>query len=98
VIPSLCLEMQPSVAVEALASGLPLVVRKGGAAEALVAEYGVGTSYLSERSLGEALGQVEAGASTLRSHARHVYESNFTLPIWVDRLVGLYEQLLLASA
>jgi glycosyltransferase involved in cell wall biosynthesis len=89
--------MQPSVAVEALASGLPLVVRKGGAAQAMVDNYRVGESYISSASLGEALALVEENLPALRTHARHVYECNFTVPIWVDRLINLYEQMLLAN-
>lgn len=92
ILPSLCLEMQPSVLVEALALGLPVVARSGGAAEALVSEHGVGFAYDSTQSLLAALHSVTEGGSRLRSRARAVYLRNFTPEIWIQRLESVYRQ------
>lgn len=91
VFPSLAMEAHPTVVIEALRAGTPIVARQATVAAALVERFGVGAVYDGGApSLRSALTFCRQGGSNLRSAARECYERNFTQDRWVDDLKSLY--------
>ena len=82
----------PLVAIEALASGLPLLGRRGGAAADMVDRWDCGHVFTSSAEL-KGLTATPPTA-TERGHARNVFDENFTTSRWLESTTELYEDLL----
>lgn len=80
----------PLAAVEALAAGVPLVARAGGAAADMVRIWGCGSIFHGADDLPAALDSVST--PQIRQLARSTYEENFSEDLWVERLVGIYRE------
>lgn len=78
----------PLAAVEALAAGVPLVARRGGAAADMVQAWGCGSVFSGGDDLADAM--ASARTPECRQRARSAYEENFREDPWVDRLVEVY--------
>lgn len=94
VFPSRCMEMQPTVLVEALASGLPIVALAGSAGEATAALAGAGAVYSDAATLEAALTSVRGRRGALSDRARRVFSDIGDRRRWSERLVALYQSLL----
>lgn len=85
----------PLAVVEAMAAGLPVIARAGGAAADLVEQYDCGVTYASERELLEALDEVAANPRGPYSQAgRDAWRRDFRPEAWLTGLEALYEALL----
>jgi glycosyltransferase involved in cell wall biosynthesis len=93
VVPSPCLEMQPTVALEAMAAGIPVVARAGNAAADLVADLGCGTVYRDRSDLDAALGAALADRADLGRAGRQGFADRFTRDRWVTSITELYAAL-----
>jgi glycosyltransferase involved in cell wall biosynthesis len=89
VFPSRCLEMQPTVLVETLAAGTPVVALTGSAGAALI-DAGAGLTYTDGGSLANALTMIRAGRTDFGVCARDLYLRRFRRSTWVDSLIQLY--------
>ncbi len=78
----------PLTAVEALAAGLPLIARTGGAAAEMVARWDCGRTFTGTNALREAL--ADRPADTLRRHCRAVFRQTFAEAGWVSGLLDVY--------
>lgn len=91
-IPSRCRENLPTVMLEALRSGTPLVARRGNAAANLIdcAAPGdaPGLAYVTTAQLQAAVEAPQEAA--MQRRARRVYEQWFREDVWVTALEGLY--------
>lgn len=95
VFPSLAMEVHPTVVIEALRAGTPIVAREATVSAALVERFGVGAVYDGGApSLRSALAFCRQGGSDLRTAARDCYERNFTEERWVKDLKSLYSAVL----
>lgn len=90
VFPSLCLEMQPTVLVEALAAGLPIVALDGSAGADVVRSVPVGMTYRDRDSLAEALRTTRSLRTQLSAAAQSAFQAGLTRESWVARLEALY--------
>lgn len=91
VFPSVMLEHQPTVVMEAFEAGAPVVARAGSAGADLVEEFQAGAVYgPGHLSLRDALAYVSKNQVELRQRARAAYEQNFTEKIWLSRIEQLY--------
>lgn len=97
VVPSMCLEMQPTVVAEALGSGTPVIAREGNGAADIVRSHACGAVY-TDKSISDALSAVFEGGDALRATSLQTYRDNFSPEAWVDKLLRLYESVLGASA
>ena len=92
----------PSVVLEAMASGLPVVYSASGGTPELVGETGVGVDAPEDwerdhppdpqalaRAIGEAAGRCEELGAAARARA----EERFALPLWVERHREVFEEL-----
>ncbi len=82
----------PLVAVEALASGLPLLSRLGGAAADMVERWQCGHVFTDRQDL--ATFAVLTPTATERNRARHVFDDNFTTSRWLESTLAMYDTLL----
>jgi glycosyltransferase involved in cell wall biosynthesis len=97
-VPSVCLEMQPTVVTEALASGIPVVAYSTNASADLVREFAVGGIYTSRSDLKLALEAVLASGEQLRNRARALYEDEFLPSRWMARVESLYRELIAGAS
>jgi len=97
VLPSPCIDSQPTVVSEALASGLPVLARAGNSVADLVEETGCGVVYESADALGLARNAVSSDRLRYSQVARSVYLERFTLDAWLQSLESLYSSTLGAS-
>jgi glycosyltransferase involved in cell wall biosynthesis len=92
IVPGRNPEVAPLSFVEALASGLPMVVRRASDLAERVERDGVG-------ELVDHLGEVPAAAArvaaepTRRARCRAVYEATYTERAWCERVLRLYAEL-----
>lgn len=84
----------PLAAVEALAAGLPLIARTGGAAADMVATWGCGTQFRDRDSL--ALALAGPHGPEWRHTAREVFLAHFTRDRWADDLLAVYREAIAA--
>jgi glycosyltransferase involved in cell wall biosynthesis len=92
-VPSVCLEMQPTVVAEALGYGVPVVAVQGNGAADIVEQYGCGETY-GAVPIATAIESVLARGDELREHSRDVCERHFAPNAWTERLVQLYESVI----
>lgn len=92
VFPSLCLEMQPTVVVEAMAAGIPVVTREGTAGADLVIKYQCGRTFNSTESLVAALREADRMRMLFGTSGRNAFEREFTPETWLRRTLDLYAE------
>lgn len=83
----------PTMALQALAAGLPVVARTGNGAADLVEIESVGATYCDDSggaSLRQGLNAVLEGGAVLRRHARVVYERDFSKATWMANIEDIY--------
>lgn len=93
VVPSLSLEMQPTIAIEALSAGTPIVARAGNAVANLVEERQCGSVYKDRTSLLRSLNAIKQARERYGAHARRAFDLDFSPKVWVNRMISLYEEL-----
>lgn len=84
----------PTMALQALGAGLPIVARAGNGAADLIQIEEVGGVYagdFEESGLTAALDTVLSGGSELRMKARKLYERDFSKSTWAKNVDELYE-------
>lgn len=94
IIPSRWLEMNPTIASEALALGTPIIAFRENAAAEVVNRFNVGATYSSASTLTQALHDVSDRLFDLQERCRATYESEYTYGVWIARLEKVYRQLL----
>lgn len=93
VIPSECLEMQPTVAIEAMSLGVPLLARVGNSAAELVDKYKCGATYSLGTDLDVAMQEVVENRESLTSNCINTYKTHFSEESWLLRITKLYDEL-----
>lgn len=93
VFPSVCLEMQPTVVLEALSAGIPVVALRGNAGADIIQEFGGGVIYEGGQ-VGSALDEASRRREALGDEGVRVFQANFTPRVWTTRMSDLYEELL----
>ena len=94
VFPSACLEMQPTVVLEAMAAGIPVVAKAGNAGADLIDECGGGGTYDSNAGLAEALRRTADGRQAYGDLGRQAFEQRFGRAKWIEGLSDLYRGIL----
>ena len=97
VFPSICLEMQPTVVLEAMAAGIPVAARAGNAGADLVNESGGGVTYGSALGLSAALARAADNRRTFGGLGRRAFDQQFCTEKWMERLSQLYEEVVYAT-
>jgi glycosyltransferase involved in cell wall biosynthesis len=90
VFPSTCLEMQPTIVLEAMSAGVPIVALTGNAASELVDEHDCGESYTDAPSLKFALARMSENRQIVGTRGREAFERNFTQGVWLQEMEKLY--------
>lgn len=90
VIPSVCLEMQPTVAIEAMASGVPVLALEGNAAADLAEHVGCGLSYRDASGLTEVMTAVNGERAPFAAAGRRAFLESFSRTAWVRQATALY--------
>lgn len=91
-MPSGCPEGSPLVLLEALACGLPVVVRRECDVAGLVDEHRIGSVVDAVDRMAEAGSHLGADRSIAR-RCRLIFDTLFAEEAWVERSIGLYESL-----
>jgi len=94
VFPSLCQEMQPTIILEAMALGIPVVARAGSAGAELVQTHKCGSIYSSDEFLARALQDAAANRSHYGDAGLEAFEHSFQQGSWVERLENVYKAVL----
>ena len=94
IFPSRWLEVAPQIPVESMRLGVPVIALETNGVAQLVRETGTGSTYRDELSLVEALDEVRNSRSTMSQRALNLYESDWSKGAWLDRMVGLYQEIL----
>ncbi|GAA4807496.1 glycosyltransferase [Actinomycetospora chlora] len=93
VISSRWFEGLPTVYLEALAAGLPVLAVAGNSAADDVAEHDVGVvtgSSPTGDELRAAIATITAGGAALRRRAGEVFRARFTAPTWCEAITAVY--------
>lgn len=96
IVPSLWSEGIPTVALEAISAGTPLLLSDRIAAAGLFVKAGAAVTYdpRDDWTLREAIKSVEGNQSGFGSQARAAYEDRFSSDAWVRSVRILYESVL----
>lgn len=95
VLPSLWSEGVPTVALEALQAGTPILISQNCASAPLLTADGAGETFalgVGSDALNARLERVKT-SSTHRSSARTLYERHFSPPVWLEKIEALYSEL-----
>ncbi|MFI7495685.1 glycosyltransferase family 4 protein [Kocuria sp. M4R2S49] len=94
VLPSLWAEGLPTIYLESLAAGLPVVCRQGNSAADDIRRWGPELVYSSKPELKEALSHARSVSSTWESRARAHYSENYTQQAWTRHVLEIYDQVI----
>lgn len=94
VMPSLWLEMQPTIVSEALAAGVPIVARAGNATSSLVHSHSLGATYSSPVELAKALDEVRSKRIEFSMNSRTYFDENLREDAWFKKIDKLYREVL----
>ena len=94
VFPSSCFEMQPTVVLEALAGGVPVIAKRENAGGEIVFNYNCGATYGSSESIDDAMKYVKEQGLQLRRRSRLVFEEFFTQAAWLERQLLVYSEVM----
>ena len=92
VIPSLWSEGVPTVALEALQAGTPIVISENCASASLLTADGAGETFgldIGSDDLNACLNRLKA-SQTHRGNARSLYETHFSPLVWLEKIEALY--------
>ena len=98
IMPSLCLEMQPTTVIEAFSAGIPVLAHRDNAAADLVVASGAGAVYWDSESLTEIVSSASIDFEALGVLAREYFDANFTNEIWLSRIEAAYTGLIERSS
>ena len=90
VFPSACLEMQPTVVIEAMSAGIPIVALKGNAGADLVMRFGAGLVYSNADDLERCLEHARLNRGALGAAGRKAYEQFYAPEKWLSSIEDLY--------
>lgn len=96
VLPSLWSEGIPTVALEALEAGTPVIVSDRCSAANELTQGGAGRIFTADydgSSLSSALSDIASGGNAVRSAAGALYSSTFTESAWLARMESIYDQI-----
>jgi len=97
VFPSRWPEGLPTIYLEALASGLPVLARPESVVGSLVASEGTGlVASESAESLADDVRRAERAFPDLQRRCREVYEARYTEAAWVEAVTAVYREVLAA--
>lgn len=94
VIPSLCAEGLPTVYLEALSTGTPVLVRTGNSAADDVIAGRHGLTYRSNSELRQKIKAVEKKAEQFGSLSKKRFAEEFSRDKWIERMTELYRRVL----
>lgn len=92
--PSRCFEMQPTVVMEAMSVGLPVVAFSGNSVADLIMKADIGCSYSDQRTLCAALDYVSRARDRLSGNCLTVFGERFSVKAWATTMSSLYQSLL----
>lgn len=93
IIPSLCSEGLPTVALEALAAGVPIILSDHISAARELTYGGAGTIFDPEQvsMLQNSISTISADRQRFSSAARELHMSNYSPQSWLEAMLGVYE-------
>lgn len=94
IIPSLCAENLPTIYLEALAFGLPIIAHTGNSAADDIEKWAPGMTYASSGELRKAIAQGTQKEQMIANKARKHFEMHYTKASWLRRVEETYENLL----
>ena len=94
VFPSLAIEMQPTVVIEAMAAGLPVLALRGNAGADLVTRFGFGYAYGGEEELLEGLDKAAHNRAVLGTAGTRAYAMYYSPEKWLTAVELLYGEVI----
>lgn len=92
IFPTMFAEGLPTVYLETLAAGLPVLARTGNSAADDVTEHGTGLTFDRFDELPAALQQLDADHEACAASALRRYSEGFSPEAWIDGILDVYQQ------